>query len=568
MISLHKILRSPSNIYIDLVTQQASYIVFTDGSKCYAKNGTTGMIEYFDADATKVINYAISKASDVVFVKYGIYEIRSSINLKSGVKLVSEGAVLKAVGKGFHVIRIAGSNVNPITDVEVRGFEIDLNNLEGVTKDIISYGVYIALARRVKVADLYIHDETNDSTRGGVGGILIYNPLGILNYTNYDIWVVNNYVKMRGVRQSPPIEVYDTQRYFEYGNVWWGSDPDVQQVPDKRGLHQVANIRDAIIRGNYFYRGHHNAILFWDSSSAGRHSENVVIADNIFIEPQDDHIDLNYDSKITIVGNIFIHGSASLGWVTPEDNCEDIVITGNYFFGDGYIHVSNSRRVTISGNVFYATRFLRNYIRISNGLEVTISGNTMFNTAGVFVEGASKNILISGNRMVQAGGNPLYILQGSSAQNVFMIGNMLDINPDLGGSYINIMEVRSSQARNIIAQFNMRGASGRMYGARLRTDIDPNIDPATQNIIDAPNNILLEYPRAQIRSSGVATISAGSTRVTVSHGLRQAPSKVLITPLGQPPGKIWVENITPTSFNIVTDTAPTSNLNVAWYAEV
>jgi len=69
-------------------------------------------------------------------------------------------------------------------------------------------------------------------------------------------------------------------------------------------------------------------------------------------------------------------------------------------------------------------------------------------------------------------------------------------------------------------------------------------------------------------NSGVATISAGSTRVTVSHGLISAPSKVLITPLGQPAGKLWVENITSTSFDIVTDTAPTSNLNIAWRAEV
>jgi len=67
---------------------------------------------------------------------------------------------------------------------------------------------------------------------------------------------------------------------------------------------------------------------------------------------------------------------------------------------------------------------------------------------------------------------------------------------------------------------------------------------------------------------GVATISAGSTRVTVTHNLITTPSRVLVTPLASPPGKVWVENITSTSFDIVTDTAPTSNLNVAWYAEI
>jgi len=70
------------------------------------------------------------------------------------------------------------------------------------------------------------------------------------------------------------------------------------------------------------------------------------------------------------------------------------------------------------------------------------------------------------------------------------------------------------------------------------------------------------------RNSGVATINANSTRVTVNHSLISKPSKVLITPLGQPPDKLWVENITDTSFDIATDVAPATNLQVAWYAEI
>ena len=69
-------------------------------------------------------------------------------------------------------------------------------------------------------------------------------------------------------------------------------------------------------------------------------------------------------------------------------------------------------------------------------------------------------------------------------------------------------------------------------------------------------------------NKGVATIPANSTRVTVTHFLGNPPSKFLITPLSQPPGKLWVENITSTSFDIVTDTAPASDLKISWYAEV
>jgi hypothetical protein len=86
------------------------------------------------------------------------------------------------------------------------------------------------------------------------------------------------------------------------------------------------------------------------------------------------------------------------------------------------------------------------------------------------------------------------------------------------------------------------------------------------SLIDTPYQNIRFYG-VRWQASGVATISAGQTRVTVNHNLVTTPTKILITPLGQPPGKIWVENITSTSFDIVTDTAPTTNLNVAWYAE-
>ncbi len=43
-------------------------------------------------------------------------------------------------------------------------------------------------------------------------------------------------------------------------------------------------------------------------------------------------------------------------------------------------------------------------------------------------------------------------------------------------------------------------------------------------------------------------------------------AKVLVTPYGNV--RVWVENRTSTTFDIVTDVAPTSNVQVAWYAEV
>jgi len=76
-----------------------------------------------------------------------------------------------------------------------------------------------------------------------------------------------------------------------------------------------------------------------------------------------------------------------------------------------------------------------------------------------------------------------------------------------------------------------------------------------------------DFPNYLTKRSDVDIIKAGSTSVTVTHWMACAPRKVLVTPLQQPPGQLWVSNITATSFDINVSTAPTTDLPVAWYAE-
>jgi hypothetical protein len=74
---------------------EASYIIWTDGSTVYAKNGSTDMIEYYGTDAATVINNAVTATSNrgggTVFIKAGNYTVGSSIILKSYVTLEGEG---------------------------------------------------------------------------------------------------------------------------------------------------------------------------------------------------------------------------------------------------------------------------------------------------------------------------------------------------------------------------------------------------------------------------------------------------------------------------------------------
>jgi len=163
-------------------------------------------------------------------------------------------------------------------------------------------------------------------------------------------------------------------------------------------------------------------------------------------------------------------------------------------------------------------------------------------------------LLLEGNVVydLNENGAPLVIWCGNEYPKAEVIfrGNIFNrTNPFVGANHPDLGNRSSSElyviAKDYLAKYRMENN----YGF---TDTEPE-------------KVLL---KTGYRNSGVAIITANSTKVTVSHELIKAPSKVLITPLGQPPGKLWVENITDTSFDIVTDTAPSEDLKIAWYAEV
>jgi len=75
---------------------------------------------------------------------------------------------------------------------------------------------------------------------------------------------------------------------------------------------------------------------------------------------------------------------------------------------------------------------------------------------------------------------------------------------------------------------------------------------------------LVEYSE----NSGLATIPAGSTSVTVSHGLIGTPSKVWVTPIGDPGDRFWVATVGSSTFDIIVATAPGADINFYWKAEM
>jgi parallel beta-helix repeat protein len=111
---------------------EASYIIWNEGSTIYARNGSTGTIEYSGTDAVTVINNTITATSNkgggTIFIKAGNYTLGSSIILKSYVTL--EGEVW-GEQKAATTLRLA-DNVNDdvIRTLQQKNYHITVRNMQ------------------------------------------------------------------------------------------------------------------------------------------------------------------------------------------------------------------------------------------------------------------------------------------------------------------------------------------------------------------------------------------------------------------------------------------------------
>ena len=156
-------------------------------------------------------------------------------------------------------------------------------------------------------------------------------------------------------------------------------------------------------------------------------------------------------------------------------------------------------------------------------------------------------------------------------RNMFMgsvsIGGLLTFlvpdNPTINNIVLRNNYMNLANYQFFLSNFN---GTATIMNSIIENNIIVNPKGNWQVVIDPSTKVINNTGFLGI-NTGRATIAANTTSVTVNHGLICAPSKVLVTPLAQPSGSIWVSNITATSFNINVSTAPTTDLPVAWYAE-
>jgi hypothetical protein len=574
---------------------EATYIIFKDGDRILAKNGDTERIEFTDTDISNLLQNVINTLNAKygggrIFIKRGTYHPTRTINIPDGINLVVEGEGNNTVFRytdRFYLFYHEPSSPTWTSIVALRNFKVDRSGSGSNNTDIlrVSYA-RLALFENIEIVDELRTFGGNDAGIVGFNNIVAVATRNRVYNKDYGTWLFGYLTVLRenyaentyteGIAGGGFNRTYSLPSGYDAGGIAIIEDNvcidcgqgEIAFSIDFESFNPLAEAL-AIIRNNLVY----GRTQPFEGGISVVQASHVIIENNKILGATKDHsirIEKPGQVKYVVIRNNVVDVQYPLlrGYPGVKINAEQAIVEGNRISirstvnsNIGLVLIVVARHAVIRGNYIYATTppgyhvmpvtlapfdtstfdviFEDNYVDIpSPGGDAVVS---------IYINVSEQpsliNIVIRKNYFRSPNGGDM-ILVSSRAYRNFLVHKLV--------AYDNVVD---NVLYRVKVRHDLYSATGFRVTAYVDTDAELYIDQG---------GIAYYYKR----NSGVATIPAGQARVRVSHGLRQAPSKVLITPLGSPPGKIWVENIGSTNFDIVTDTAPTANLNVAWQAEV
>jgi len=463
------------------------------------------------------------------------YIVHKGDDGKTYVKNGDTGQIEFVTTRDEEAIRYAINNIGSGGTIHIRRSTYIINSTIGVSQGSNTFGAGIPIIGKTNIR---IVGEGEGATviklGNGVGGTILY---------------------------------YDSAHYLELccltfdgnkdNNVDSGIDGDLTCV--KGHATYFAKIVNVEFR-NCVRQG------FYPTNCSWSHYENLYAHDNGY-----EGIVLDAEKLSTVINlktnNNQLYGGAAGLYITGGATTEP-----SYLTIIGGIHYNNSINVKVYNAIGVEIYGIKAYYSRASA-----------NLDGIWIQN-SKDVKLIG---VEAVGNARGGILIVDSSNVHIIGSLVKNNgqdrtsPDRAGIILTKINTGVSNIYISDSQiYDDQRSPSQLYGIRIpnvayildtvvihRSILTPNMSSPI-NVYDPTKVKVYDNVGVTTKNYGTATIPAGQTSVTVSHGLVAAPSKVIITPLAQPPGPLWVSNITSTSFTINVSTAPTTDLQVAWYAEV
>jgi len=509
--------------------QPASYIIFTDGSTIYAKNGTTGEIEFSGADATTVIQNAINQLSNgMIFIKRGTYDLSGVLSLDDNTIIVGESAedtILQHYG-----LKIPAGKSNIL--------------VSNIRFDKAGSAQTLAIYAYDGVSNLTIAKCTFD------GYVYAFQPVLPTGNETFDNIIIEDSVisNMNATHEShAAISLFNCRNSKALNN-------RITNV-GSRGIAVGGLASDVLISGNYIENSGLNyndkPAIYVGFTRSDFIMRNVIVSNNVIV---------NYNN------NYITHGIVVSGETATDRYGYGIVIEGNTIFDNQttskkgtaiYLHgfsgggaTFNVRGVTVIGNTIYTPL---------KGITVTLSRfNTI--TSNVIEKPFEYGILLSAGAYNTISGN---IIRNPSQKAT----NTYD-----GLRIEGVTPTHNSIIGNIIFDDDNNMA----YGVRELADGDYNYNFIGFNSIGGAvtASVLVNGTETRVKNnigfitenSGTATIANGTSSVQVAHGLAGTPTVVVLGPThSEVADAVWSADAT--YITITVPSAVTADRDISWYAE-
>ena len=489
--------------------------VYTDRGNYYAldENGNRICINSRTACIQEAVNYLRSTGGGKLVIRRGTYNVSSTIDL----------------GQGDLNVTIEGEDM--------------FSTVISPTSDIVVFRA-VATSANTGVRMLTIRDLTVRANRYGTGVVLGASQRNVMQfaalitiervffdslkqsiYAN-NLWIskISDVISNGGVAGGPPVIQLDSNGADTSHDVYivrlYSEGIRARPISISAGAYNIV-IRESFIDG----LNQVDYLIYMDPTS-----QYNIVADSYLAGATSYAIHASPGTKIT--SNLIWYCSGGVYSVGG-------VIVGNRF--------SN-----ITNDAVYA---------VTSPTHLNIVESNTFQSVGRGVRSEADHVMIIGNRFYNISNQAIWVN--------YRTGNVIVGNTVYESGGVAIIDI-TGQFHVVEGNFinSSRGTHAIAEGDGNNNVIEGNVIVAPWSIIRVGQNTIVKDNVGFVTvRSDTATIPAGATSVTVSHGMSCIPRKVLITPLAQPPGHLWVSDITNTSFIIRVSTAPSANLPVSWYAE-
>jgi len=349
---------------------ESSFLIWRDGSTYYAKNGSTGAIQYFGTNATTVINNAISSipTGGLVFLRDATYNIDGTINVveKLNINIIGESWETKinlTQNSNTDMMKIINSNFTTIKSIYLQG------NRDSQTS---GRGIVVHNSERVLIERCLFYEIKQTA-------IYIY---GTAPRSSLQPWISKNYIEKIGNSSS------------DHG-IWIGDHaPDVHVVDNDVGR----------ITGSAIYVTSSGFLIATNTLWASKYGLNVylvtsgVITGNIVDNNELDGINIDSCSNILVTSNI-----AKLNSNNPTNSS-----SGIYLYNSNYTIVSGNRAGAIGDYKVETQRYGIKEYGIYSDYNLIVGNNVCGNL------GYDKDIYSIGPNTVVSANQGRYTVENSS----------------------------------------------------------------------------------------------------------------------------------------------------------